>query len=122
MTTGEKAEQQDELAAQLQAATEVFQGTAGRLLREGETAPQLIVLAAARVAGDPWVDRGTATGFFRPASPAGEAALPGAGPGGYPGRVMMQARAVPRGRPFPCPKRSPAGSPGLKDINSSTFW
>ena len=50
--TGEEAEQQDELAAQLQVATEAFQGTAGRLLREGETAPQLIVLAAARVAGE----------------------------------------------------------------------
>ena len=52
VTTGEEAERQDELAAQLQAATEAFQGTAGRLLREGEMAPQLIVLAAARVAGE----------------------------------------------------------------------
>src|SRR3954447_7550251 len=43
---------QEKLAAQLQTATEAFQGTAGRLLREGETAPQLIVLAAARVAGE----------------------------------------------------------------------
>jgi hypothetical protein len=52
VTTGEEAEQQDELAAQLQAATEAFQRTAGRLLREGEMHPQLIVLAAARVAGE----------------------------------------------------------------------
>jgi hypothetical protein len=52
VTTGEEAEQQDELAAQLQAATEAFQRTAGRLLREGETHPQLVVLAAARVAGE----------------------------------------------------------------------
>src|SRR3954451_6682220 len=43
---------QEKLAAQLQAASEAFQGTAGRLLREGEMAPQLIVLAAARVAGE----------------------------------------------------------------------
>jgi hypothetical protein len=41
-----------ELETQLQAATEAFQRTAGRLLREGETHPQLVVLAAARVAGE----------------------------------------------------------------------
>src|SRR3954462_15031258 len=43
---------QEKLAAQLQTASEAFQGAAGRLLREGEMAPQLIVLAAARVAGE----------------------------------------------------------------------
>jgi len=52
VTTGEEAEQQDELAAQLQAATKAFQRTAGRLLREGETHSQLVVLAAARIAGE----------------------------------------------------------------------
>jgi len=51
MVADEKAAQ-ERLAAQLQAASEAFQGTAGRLLREGEMAPQLIVLAAARVAGE----------------------------------------------------------------------
>src|SRR3954464_8878742 len=51
MVADEKAAQ-ERLAAQLQAASEAFQGAAGRLLREGEMAPQLIVLAAARVAGE----------------------------------------------------------------------
>src|SRR3954467_6172065 len=51
MVADEKAAQ-ERPAAQLQAASEAFQGTAGRLLREGEMAPQLIVLAAARVAGE----------------------------------------------------------------------
>ncbi len=41
-----------ELETQLQAATEAFQRTAGRLLREGETHPQLVVLAAVRIAGE----------------------------------------------------------------------
>jgi hypothetical protein len=31
---------QEKLAAQLQTASEAFQGTAGRLLREGEMAPR----------------------------------------------------------------------------------
>ena len=51
MVADEKAAQ-EKLAAQLQAASEAVQGTAGRLLREGEMAPQLIILAAARVAGE----------------------------------------------------------------------
>jgi hypothetical protein len=51
MVMGEETER-EKLRAQLQAASEAFQGTAGRLLREGEMAPQLIVLAAARVAGE----------------------------------------------------------------------
>src|SRR3954467_7073929 len=42
----------EKLAAQLQAASEACQGTAGRLLREGEMAPQLIILAAAQVVGE----------------------------------------------------------------------
>jgi hypothetical protein len=44
--------EREKLRGQLQAASEAFQGAAGRLLREGEMAPQLIVLAAARVAGE----------------------------------------------------------------------
>src|SRR3954447_26487254 len=51
MVADEKAAQ-ERLAAQLQAASKAFQGTAGRLLREGEMAPQLIVLAAAQVVGE----------------------------------------------------------------------
>ena len=42
----------EKLAAQLRTASQAFRGTAGRLLREGEMAPQLIVLAAAPVAGE----------------------------------------------------------------------
>ena len=37
---------------QLQAASEAFQEAAGRLLREGEMAPQLIVWPLARVVGE----------------------------------------------------------------------
>src|SRR3954471_16292110 len=44
--------EREKLRRQLRAASEAFQGAAGRLLREGEMAPQLIVLAAARVAGE----------------------------------------------------------------------
>src|SRR4051812_20040748 len=51
MVMGEETER-EKLRAQLQAASEAFQGTAGRLLREGEMAPQLIVLAAAQVVGE----------------------------------------------------------------------
>jgi hypothetical protein len=51
MVMGEETER-EKLRAQLQAASEAFQGTAGRLLREGEMAPQLIILAAAQVVGE----------------------------------------------------------------------
>jgi hypothetical protein len=44
--------EREKLRRQLQAASEAFQGAAGRLLREGEMAPQLIVLAAAQVVGE----------------------------------------------------------------------
>ena len=49
--TDEQTEQ-EELAAQLQAATEALQTGGRALLREGEVHPQLVVLAAARVAGE----------------------------------------------------------------------
>ena len=49
--TGEQTTQ-EKLAAQLQAAAEAFERAAGLLLREGEVHPQLVVLAAARVAGE----------------------------------------------------------------------
>ena len=52
MMVADETAAQEKLAAQLQTASKAFQGTAGRLLREGEMAPQLIVLAAARVAGE----------------------------------------------------------------------
>src|SRR3954469_5300535 len=51
MGMGEETER-EKLRAQLQAASEAFQGTVGRLLREGEMAPQLIILAAAQVVGE----------------------------------------------------------------------
>ena len=52
MVTDETTER-EKLRRQLQAASEAFQGAAGRrLLREGEMAPQLIVLAAAQVVGE----------------------------------------------------------------------
>jgi hypothetical protein len=49
---GEEPEQREELAAQLEAATDALRAVALRLLQEGETHPQLIVLAAAAVAGE----------------------------------------------------------------------
>ena len=52
MLIADETAAQEKLAAQLQAASEAFQRAAGRLLGEGEMAPQLIVLAAARVAGE----------------------------------------------------------------------
>jgi hypothetical protein len=50
----EEPEQREEkeLAAQLEAATDALRAAALRLLQEGETHPQLIVLAAAAVAGE----------------------------------------------------------------------
>ena len=48
--TGEDAEQQ-ELEAQMQAATEMVEGVIHRMLSAGEIHPQLIVFAVARVAG-----------------------------------------------------------------------
>ena len=48
--TGENAEQQ-ELEAQMQAATEMVEGVIHRMLHAGEIHPQLIVLAVARAAG-----------------------------------------------------------------------
>jgi hypothetical protein len=42
----------EELEAQMQAATDAIRAAVLRLLREGEVHPQVIVLAAARVAGE----------------------------------------------------------------------
>ena len=47
---GKESERRD-AEDQVQAALEAMQGTALRLLQEGETHPQLMVLAAARAAG-----------------------------------------------------------------------
>jgi hypothetical protein len=52
MVTKAEETAREKLRVQLQAASEAFQGTAGRLLREGEMAPQLIVLAASQVVGE----------------------------------------------------------------------
>jgi hypothetical protein len=49
--TSERNDEQ-ELGRQLQKATEAFQETAVRLLRAGETHPQVIVMAAAQAAGE----------------------------------------------------------------------
>ncbi len=49
--TNEEPEQQ-ELEAQMQAATDAIRAAVLRLLREGEVHPQVIVLAAIRVAGE----------------------------------------------------------------------
>jgi hypothetical protein len=49
---GEEPEQREELAAQLEAATDALRAAALRLLQDGGTHPQLIVLAAAAVAGE----------------------------------------------------------------------
>ena len=42
----------DELAAQVEAATDAIRAVVLRLLEEGEVHPRLVVLAAARVAGE----------------------------------------------------------------------
>ena len=47
----EEAERQ-EFEEQMEAATERMQETVRRMLREGEIHPQIVVLAAARVAGE----------------------------------------------------------------------
>ena len=44
--------EQQELEAQMQAATDAIRAAVLRLLREGEVHPQVIVLAVARVAGE----------------------------------------------------------------------
>ena len=44
--------EQQELEAQMQAATDAIRAAILQLLREGEVHPQVIVLAAARVAGE----------------------------------------------------------------------
>src|SRR5688500_9101502 len=49
---GEEPRQQEELAAQLETATEAIRAALLRLLHDGETHPQLIVLAAATVVGE----------------------------------------------------------------------
>src|SRR3954454_6540007 len=50
-TSNEEAEAED-LGAQMKAAADAIRAAALRLLREGEVHPQLVVLAAARVAGE----------------------------------------------------------------------
>jgi hypothetical protein len=47
----EEEPEQEELEAQMEAATETIRAAVLRLLREGEVHPQIIVMAAARVAG-----------------------------------------------------------------------
>jgi len=49
---GEEPEQREELAAQLETATDAIRAAVLRLLQDGGTHPQLIVLAAAAVAGE----------------------------------------------------------------------
>jgi hypothetical protein len=49
---GEEPEHQKEFAEQLAAATDALRAAVLRLLQEGKTHPQLIVLAAAAVAGE----------------------------------------------------------------------
>jgi hypothetical protein len=44
--------ERDELAARMEAATDAIRAVVLRLLKEGEVHPRLIVLAAARVAGE----------------------------------------------------------------------
>jgi hypothetical protein len=50
--TDDEAEEQQDLEAQIEIATEAICGTILRLLREGQVHPQLIVLTMARVAGE----------------------------------------------------------------------
>lgn len=50
--TDDEAEEQQDLEAQVEIATETIRGAVLRLLREGKVHPQLIVLTAARVAGE----------------------------------------------------------------------
>lgn len=51
VTTDDETEEQ-QLEAQMQAATDAIRAAVLRLLREGETHPQIVVMAAARVAGE----------------------------------------------------------------------
>ena len=51
MTVGNEPDQ-EQLEVQMQAATDAIRATVLRLLRDGEVHPQVIVLAAARVAGE----------------------------------------------------------------------
>jgi hypothetical protein len=52
----------EDLERQMQAATDAVRAAALRLLQEGEVHPQLVVLAAARVAGELGASAALATG------------------------------------------------------------
>jgi hypothetical protein len=50
--TDDEAEEQRDLEAQIETASEAIRGAVLRLLQEGQVHPQLIVLTMARVAGE----------------------------------------------------------------------
>lgn len=52
----------DEAREQIQVATEAIRGTVAELLKRGEVDPRLLVMAAARVAGELGADVAMATG------------------------------------------------------------
>ena len=52
MMTGEETDEQDELEAQFQTATEELQRAVMRLFQDGDIHPHLVVLALARVTGE----------------------------------------------------------------------
>src|SRR4051794_31112928 len=52
MTTGEEADEQDELEAQFQTATEGLQRAVMRLFQDNNIHPHVMVLALARVTGE----------------------------------------------------------------------
>src|SRR4051812_20520466 len=58
MTTGEEADEQDELEAQFQTAAEGLQRAVMRLFQDSDIHPHIMVLALARVTGE--VGAGTA--------------------------------------------------------------
>src|SRR3954451_22223775 len=100
--------EREKLRGQLQAASEAFQGAAGRLLREGEMAPQLIVLAAAQVVGElgrPWRWLRAWASRRRSASWRTSRARPG-------------ASSTESYRPRPCP---PRGTPEPGSVATTAF-